>query len=473
MKRPLAIFAIILCSGIFTGRYIRTPFLLIYMLAAALLAAALFSFRKGRIFNIFLSGFIFFFAVALWKDSWVLPRCHVARFVSYKNSTPYTLKGVIVNPPLLRGNTLSFIFKTEAVQSGASNYNSCGNILVHLCPGPKDFHYGQELLLRGNLRRPFGRAGPRGQSYRDYLYNQYIFSVMRVKGASSVVRLREGRGFILARMAFGIRDRVEGIIFKRLSFVPAGILEAMILGEKKGIPSIIYGSMMKSGTVHILVVSGFNVALVAFIIVLSLKLLRVPRKARFFVAAPLIIIYCLITGASTPVLRATIMAIVLMFASLVKREPDIYNSLSLAAILILIVNPRQLFDIGFQLSFASVISIICIYPRLRAFVPEKILSVKCLRLLCEGSLVSFSAWLGTALLIARYFRIITPVTVPANILIVPLASLITLSGFGLIAMEFISPPLAYLFAYGCEFIVALLLNINAFLIKLPGAHFYL
>ncbi|MFH1888827.1 MAG: ComEC/Rec2 family competence protein [Candidatus Omnitrophota bacterium] len=222
-----------------------------------------------------------------------------------------------------------------------------------------------------------------------------------------------------------------------------------------------------------LVVSGFHVALVTFIIILSLRLARIPRVVRFFIAAPLIIIYCLMTGASTPAVRATVMAIVLISACLFKREADIYNSVALAAIFILAVKPAQLFDTGFQLSFASVISIVYLYPKLRAFIPAGILKMKYTRFLFEGCLVSFSAWLGTAGLVAYYFRIVCPVTVLANIFIVPLASLITLCGFSLLAMEFACPYLVPLFASSSEFAVSLLLNINAFLVRLPGAYFYL
>jgi len=266
---------------------------------------------------------------------------------------------------------------------------------------------------------------------------------------------------------------MENIIFKRVSFVPAAILDAMILGEKRNIPALINNSMMKSGTVHILVVSGFNVALVTFIIILTLKLARIPRYKRFYISVPLIIIYCFMTGASTPVLRATIMAIVFMFAYLVKREADIYNTLALAAIFILTVSPRQLFDIGFQLSFASVLSIVGIYPKLRRFFPARVLKMRYTRFLVEGCLVSFSAWLGTISLIAYYFRIVSPITVIANIFIVPLASLITLCGFSLILMQFACPALTPFFASSSEFVVAVLLNINAVLIKLPCAYFYL
>ena len=236
--------------------------------------------------------------------------------------------------------------------------------------------------------------------------------------------------------------------------------------------------MMKAGTIHILVVSGFNVGIVSFIILLSLKIVRIPRRARLIIAIPCLIIYCLMTGASTPVVRATVMTIVLISGLLLKREADICNSLSLAALFILLPNPRQLFDIGFQLSFASVIAIAYLYPALRS---RLILStkggvypkIKLIRFLIEGCLVSFSAWIGTAGFIAYYFKTFSPITVVANLFIVPLATLITLCGFSLILTGLILPAFTQPFACASELLVALLIKVNFSLIKLPFAYFHL
>jgi competence protein ComEC len=218
------------------------------------------------------------------------------------------------------------------------------------------------------------------------------------------------------------------------------------------------------------VVSGFNVGIVALIIALFLKLIRLPRRLRIYIGIICLLLYCLVTGASTPVMRATIMAIVFMLAYLVKREPDIYNSLAIAAALILTANPNQLFDVGFQLSFASVISIVYLYPKLKSLLRIESLKIKPLRSLLEACLVSFSAWLGTLGFIAYYFKIFSPVTVLANLLIVPQATLITLCGFSLIFAGLIFPAFAPAFASTSELAVIILLKINLLLLKLPTAY---
>jgi len=426
--------------------------------------------KKGIRFDVSLCFIIFLFAVALLRNAQSLPKNHISRFTAYQNNRLYAIKGSVDSQPLLKDNKTSFILKAQEIQFANFKYSTCGNVLVHI-KDKKILDYGEELIINGNLRRPFSSKSSHGQSYRNYLSNQGIFSIMNVRSAGLVVRLNQNRGLIVKRLALWLKERMEEIIFKRVSFVPASILDAMVLGEKRNISPIIYNSMIKSGTVHILVVSGFNAGIVTFITILFLKLIRIPRKARFYIAAPLLIIYCLMTGASTPVVRATVMAIVFMFAYLVKRQADIYNSCALASLFILGINPRQLFDIGFQLSFISVLSIVYLYPKIRRILNTEALKIKYIRFPIEACLVSLSAWLGTAGFIAYYFRIISPVTVLANIFIVPLAALITLCGFSLIAVQFLCPFLTPCFAYSTEFVVNLMLNINTLFIRLPGASF--
>jgi len=411
-------------------------------------------------------GFIAF------KNSTILPKCHISNFIHYKANVPFIVKGIIVNTPELKNGKGTFLFKAEEIQSEKFNHSCCGNILVNL-KEEKKLNYGKELVLRGNLYRPFSKTSSSGVSYKEYLYNQGIYLVMNVKTAADLIELNKNKGFILRRLAFWLKEKMEAIIYRNTSKLTAAILDAMVLGEKNDVPWFVNYSMMKSGTLHILVVSGFNVGIILFIVLLALKLIRIPRMARFLIAVPVLIIYCLITGASNPVVRATIMAAVFIGAYLIKREPDIYNALAIAAVFILMINPRQLFDIGFQLSFASVLSIVCLYPKLKSLLRVELLKVKLLKFFLEGCLVSFSAWLGTMGFIAYYFRTFSPITVLANIFIVPLATLITLSGISLMIVGSISPALARIFAFSTELEVFVLLKINAFLVSLPFAYFSL
>ncbi|MCK9572111.1 MAG: ComEC/Rec2 family competence protein, partial [Candidatus Omnitrophica bacterium] len=162
----------------------------------------------------------------------------------------------------------------------------------------------------------------------------------------------------------------------------------------------------------------------------------------------------------------------MLFAYFLKRQADIYNALVLSALFILLINPRQLFDIGFQLSFSSVWAIAWIYPKLKNLLKIKRALTGISGFFLEGFLVSLSAWLGTAGIIAYYFRIFSPISVFLNILIVPLATLITLAGFSLVLASLFSPVLASLIASTAAFLVTLLLKLNIAAVKIPFAYIY-
>ncbi|MFA5356922.1 MAG: ComEC/Rec2 family competence protein [Candidatus Omnitrophota bacterium] len=481
-KRPLVPLALIFSFGICCARFITVNFTTAFIFAAisALLSFLLLKRKTG--FDISLFFLILFFAAAFFSNARILPGRHISKIAAYKYNGSYTVRGNIQTRPFFKNNTASFILKAKEVCSDKKVYNTCGNILVYIrlrkdLPrasfGVKNLDYADEVILSGNIRGRSWIKGSLRRDHREYLRDRGIYCVMRIENPALIIKTKSNKGLSLKLLASGLKGKFEGIIFKRLPYIPAVILDAMILGEKRNIPLPVRNSMSRTGSVHILVVSGFHVALAVFAVTLFLKLFRIPRALRLFICAPAIIIYCLMTGASTPAVRATVMAIALIYAPLLKREADIYNSLALAAIAILLARPSQLFDPGFQLSFASVISIAYLYPRMRRIFPERALRIKYASFLFNGFLVSFSAWLGTAGLIAYYFKLVSPVAVLTNIFVVPLASLAVLCGFSMILMEFICPRFVPLFASSSEFMVSILLNTNAFMARLPGACFYL
>jgi competence protein ComEC len=307
-------------------------------------------------------------------------------------------------------------------------------------------------------------------NYANYLFNQGIYFTLYIKNDLDIVRLNKNKVWTINKFPVFLKKKIEARIRRNLSGLSAYVVEAMILGEKDNLPASLYNLMVKCGTVHILVVSGFNVGIVAFIVLLFLKVIRLRRKIRIFITIICLVVYCLATGASNPVVRATIMAVVFLLAYLFKRQPDIYISLAIAAIFILGICPRQLFDVGFQLSFASVFFIAYLYPKFSRLLRIDSCRIKFIRFFVDGFLVSFSAWLGTMGIIASNFRSFSPITTLANIFVVPLATLITLSGFSLLFTGWLFPQLATFIARTLELWVWLLLGIHNMLVKLPFSY---
>ena len=460
MRINLAWIALFFCAGIILANFIIIPFRFYCLIALVLFVVSILCLKKDFIFGLLLLVLVFVFGALLLSNTYALPKSHISKFIFYKNNTIFTVKGFIDSEPVVKDGRAYFNFATQELGFNESSYKCSGNIFVIL-KGEEWLSYGEALILRGSIHKPFK------------FYRNDTAAIMQVNNSASVVRLRKNYGQPLQKLAFYIKGGIEKIIYQRLSYLSAGIVDAMVLGDKKNIPPAVYDSMSKTGTVHILVVSGFNVGLVAFIIMLIFKVLRLPRKARYVLAIFCVIIYCFATGAQAPVVRATIMAIFLLFGFLIRREPDIRNSLTLSVLAILLTDPGALFSISFQLSFASVAAIIFLYPKLKVLFRVDSLKPKVFRVLAESSLVSLSAWLGTLGLIAYYFRFFSPVTVLANLFIVPLAALITLSGFSLVVISLIFPVFAGYFAYANEFFVALLLAVNNMFLRLPFAYLYL
>jgi competence protein ComEC len=462
MKRLPVIMATFFALGVAISGWIRADFFWCYaVLSALLLLGFLLRGNEPILFILVLSlGFV------SAKYSRLLPQNDISRYFSYRQDNPYILGGFVESEPDLRGSRSVFTFRVSRIESGDVARACSGSVIVSL-RGGRQVRYGDELFLRGKLIRPPNFKLFRHQGYRDYLYNRGIRLILNVNGSGDMLLLNKNRGSKVKIFAFRLKDKIKGALARYLSPPCLGIVAAMVLGDKDGVPPLVYSAMVKTGTVHILVVSGFNVGIVASVILLVLKLMRLPRRARIILAVPSLVLYCLVSGASTPVVRAVIMAEVFLLSYLVCRSPDIYASLALAGLLILGFQPSQLSDIGFQLSFASVAGLIYLYPKIRSFSRVEAMPTRPLRFIVDTCLVSLSAWLATMGLIAYYFRIFSPVTVLANLFIVPLAGLITLCGFSLLLASLVFPPCALFFARSSEFIIAWLLNINAFLAGIP------
>jgi ComEC/Rec2-related protein len=465
IRSPLVAASFLFASGILCASAFRAPFLFFYGLSALLFVFALCFLKKPLAFGMAASCLIFLLGGAVLRNSQQVSRCHLSRFFPFQGSQ--IVKGYVTTPPDSDGSRSTFLFKAEAFKNLDSFCPCAGEILVRT-KAKIGIGYGEEWILKGNLRRGYDRPGV----FRAPGVPQNRF-IMSVKSKADCVNLGRNRGSAFKRLALRIKRRFEGIILRSASGTTAGILQALVLGERKHVPRFLLKEMMKSGTIHVLVVSGFHVGLACFVMILFLKLLRLPRKVRCILTLMGLFLYVLVTGGSVPVVRAALMAAFLIFAALLKRESDIRHSFCLAFLFILSFNPAALFKIGFQLSFACVFSLVWLYPRLRLFLRVKSVSQKGLRFLLDALLTSFSCWLASAGFIAYYFKIFSPVTLLANVLIVPLAGLLALSGFILVGVGLFSAEGALVFGRTCDLLVWALVKLTAFLVHLPFACFYL
>ncbi len=469
---PLLKPCIFFCLGIVFAKFFPIP-LLVFLIAAGASLFLKMTFKRP----IFLLAVAFFFGGALLRNSQSLPSCHIERFTPYRGEHSY-IEGIIESDPVYQTKNITFVLNAKNLKIGESSRSCpsqkvCGKVLVKVFDTNEKFSYGERLLLEGKLYKVFNLSISERLNYRDYLKYQGIYSIFSVKKGSQFERLANNRGSPIVAFAFNIRHRLKEIVENNLSPLSASILNAIILGERHRLPQDVKENLVNSGTVHIIAISGLHLGIVAFIILIFFKFIRMPKKWSYILTIPILIIYCLLTGSRTPVIRATIMALILLLGYILEREADIFNSLSLAAFIILAINPWQLFDVSFQLSFMSIVSIVWLSPKIKNQFGENLRKQKILNILITLFSISLAAWLGLLPLIAYYFKILSPITVLANMLIVPYMTPFVASGFLFILSGLISPVFAAIFSTINEALTIFLLKITSLLVHIPFAYFHI
>ncbi len=266
------------------------------------------------------------------------------------------------------------------------------------------------------------------------------------------------------------------------------LLWAMSLGWRTALTGEVAAPFMRSGTMHFFAISGLHIGLVAGIFVVLLRVLRVPRAWVGVVAIPLLWFYTAATGWQPSAVRATVMMTLILAAWSLKRPVNILNSLGMAAFLILLWDPQQLFRASFQLSFAVVFSLALVMPpiveRLQAgvrpdlFLPRE-LWPRWRRWILEPSYwlvgaiaVSFCAWLASLPLIAHYFHLVNPVALLANVPVVACGTLALASCMGSFICGGWLEPLTILFNHSAWFFMNCMMAISQWTSDLPGAWQY-
>ena len=267
-----------------------------------------------------------------------------------------------------------------------------------------------------------------------------------------------------------------------------GILQALLLGYREDLPSALRQDFAAIGTVHIFAISGAHVGMMTLIFTAFLRALGIPLTRWFVYMAPVLVIYTIMTGAATSAIRACIMALLFLAAPFFKRPSDSISALAIAASLILLVSPRQMGDLGFLLSFTAVAGLLAIQPVFDAtlvqwfrrdewqLATEELAPGRWLR---ENSLglsrfasVSVSAWIGTSPLTAFFFNLFSPVALAMNLLVIPSAFLILLTG----VMSLLVSPLGELgseiFNHAARVLASFLAGSIGWAARIPGGHWF-
>lgn len=292
---------------------------------------------------------------------------------------------------------------------------------------------GDEIIFKGELQAFKNRGNPDDFDYERYMYNQGFLASVYLPSSYWIQTGRVEQSFSV--LALQLRQKIMDL-YTVLGFTDdeKAILSALTLGYQDTLSDDLKQSFRATGTVHVLSVSGLHVGIIYGVIIFLLGFVK--RTSRYHWIKPMLVIlllwlYAFVTGLPPSVIRASTMLTVFCIGEIFDRKGNSLNNLFIAAFLMLLYNPFQLFDIGFQLSCLSVLSILVLHPLLITWwKPQNRFIFTLWSLLA----ISLSAQLATFPLCMYYFGTFPTYFFLTNLLIVPLVSLITYGVIGILAL---------------------------------------
>ncbi|MBF0217428.1 MAG: ComEC/Rec2 family competence protein [Candidatus Omnitrophica bacterium] len=353
---------------------------------------------------------------------------------------------VVSDPEIMTGNRSGdegycrFELEARNILVEGKDYTISGKALVHIRGVSKCPEIGDNAVIGGELTEPFGARNPHVYDRRTALAREGITAILYSKEHDlyRVTGLTRNIAYSVQRSVYGIRRRARTILAKYLSGTDLALVESVTLGYRANIPDSVNDMFMKSGTMHILAVSGMQVAMVGAMVLWAAGALGVSVAAGCYSGIILIVLYSIFTGAEPSVVRAAIMGSIFLMNRAKGREVDILNIFALTAFICVFLSPGVIYQAGFVLSYLAVGALVFLTPLSDSFlrVPgirrgETVLQ-KIKREGMKFFSLSVAIWVGMAPVIAGYFNLMTPGGVLANFPGVPFLSIGMAGGFCLL-----------------------------------------
>lgn len=471
--RPALYFLIPFLLGILTGKLTSVPILLIWIIVLfCLIGGVLIKSRSKYTFYVLLHLAVFACGMLRLEIATVpsIPHHFYDEPVSFIGKTTYQPE---------RGEAWDACYATGKIQRLSDHIQTVKAKFLVRFQELQPLRYGKHIILTGVLRQPDSQRNPGGFDYRAYLARQNVSGIIYQQG---LLQIGRQSGFPPLRWIEALRLQTEQIIDDTYSgkqtpntnnsgmdtsttgedSLHAKLIKGILLGKRSDLPSETLDIFRNSGTFHVLAVSGLHVGLIAFFCYFGLTkfriaAFRIPDKVICLLTILAVVVYASLVGFRPSVFRASLMAVLYLFAAIIDRDADLFNILAVAALVLLLLNPLHLWDVGFQLSFVAVASIVFFVPKMEKplrnlwdsvedvnpLIKLKNTAVKWLVL---SYLVTFTAQLGTQLLIAFHFYRAYPLGIIVGPFAVGLVSLIVGVGMVSVCFGFIWLPLAKLLA---------------------------
>lgn len=488
---PALLIAIAVAAGILGDRHVFQWNELVWLSIAALavaLWAGLFACRRYWWSSLLLLAACAGLGGARHHWAWtVIPADDIAR---YADDEPRIVRvqGIILTPPEIHEANAEAVLSawpqpersicrlechSLATADGPQEFS--GQVRLEVSGRIDDIPVGSLVTIHGRLARPSVPHNPGGFDFRDYLRRQGIRAVLRAGYPEAVEVIGQANGFQLRQLRAEIRQKCNNSFELWLNPNIAAVAKALLLGDRSGMRDDVRTMFVETGTMHLLAISGLHVGILAGFLWCGCRLVNLSPLQTALVLLLGVGFYAFITDARPPVLRALILIVITVVGMPSYRRIQPWNTLAIAAIVLLAWKPTDLFDVGAQLSFLAVIAILWSlgfqqtlrrrhWSKIRLRTAGELSSFDRGRSelwlnLKLGYLITASIWLFAAPLVAARFNLVAPVGLLVNVLLVPVLSAALFFGYGLLVTTLVVPVLNGVFAWGFGGLLMILLTV--------------
>ena len=477
--KPALKAAFLLIAGIVLGRYLLiSASVLRGVMCGLLLISVLYHIFRP----VSLTGRVLAAAALLWLGCFryqmgnvLFPSDHIVNYTDYEQTV--IIRGFLDRDPDVRADKTIYEIDCKSITVNDTIRSVRGKIRMSAYRNiPAGLQYGDEIVAAGILKKPRGRRNPGGFDYRAYLAGQSVFGILKPASGLTVFKTHNNAGSHLLRsVVYPVRRSILSNIDRMMRGECGALMKALLTGDRGGLTPELRDDFSKAGVIHVLAVSGLHVGFVCMILLTLFGLFRFPYVMRVILTVSGLIFFALLTEARAPVVRASFMASLFLLGTLLEREVKPLNIIGVSALVMLLVKPGDLFQIGFQLSFGAVSSIVYFYSRISSSkLYKRILGRSRFRFLKHTvmpmMLVSLSAQLGTLPLTAVYFNRIPLLSMPANLVAIPVIGLIVALGLTSVMIAPVSLNIAMPYATCAQVLLSLFIALFRMLGRLNFSH---
>ncbi|MDK2982413.1 MAG: competence protein ComEC [Chloroflexota bacterium] len=384
-------------------------------------------------------------ALGGWRFQAAQPHIDAGDLAGYADGSPQVVTARIVSYPEESARSTRAVLQAVSLEQGDRSLPVDGKLELRL-PGGFHLSYGDLMRLEGDLDPVLDEGQT---SYDSYLARDGILSRMNYP---QVDTLAYGQGSILKRCIYYLRERAQELIYQQIPFPESALLEGILLGIDWNIPEYLEEAYRSCGVLHIIAISGYNISLIANVIILLTRHFLSPGKAG--AAAILIIaLYTLLVGAEPAVVRAAIMGSLSIPAHYFGRRSLPLHSLVVAAAIMLAGNPLLLWNTGFQLSFMACLGLITMVdPILKwahSAIEKRFSESTALwwQPILELVISTLVAQFSVSPVLLALNPLISVHTLAANLVLLPMQPVLMGIGGLAVISSFLLPPLGRLLSY--------------------------